>query len=87
MNNEDILLMEWEKAKATDIERLLSQYGDSLSEVREMYPKLTSALVSRPQAALPTQPVFFTASEARDMGVDIEEGWMLKLTPSGAEKG
>lgn len=71
-------------ATDTGIERLLSQSGGSLEEMRELYPQLMSA-IKKPATAFPTEPTFLTPSEAEQFGVTLEEGWMLKLTP--AEEG
>ena len=32
-------------------------------------------------ATFPTQSLFFTATEAQDLGLPIQKGWMLKMTP------
>ncbi|HUS04502.1 MAG TPA: hypothetical protein VMY79_03150, partial [Dehalococcoidia bacterium] len=83
LNKED-LLKQYRQAKDIDIERLLSQYGSSLKEVREMYPQLMASVQQRQMTtALPTQPLFFTPSETQQMGLQLEEGWMLKMTPAG----
>jgi hypothetical protein len=78
------LLTQYRQSKDLEIEQLLSQYGDSLKDVRAMYPQLTTAVKQRQlTTALPTQPLFFTPSEAQDMGLQLQEGWMLKMTPAG----
>jgi len=78
------LLTQYRQSKDIEIERLLSQYGSSLKGVREMYPQLTGAVQQRQlTTALPTVPLFFTPSEAQDMGLGLQEGWMLKMTPAG----
>lgn len=78
------LLSQYRETKDIEIERLLSQYGSSLKEVREMYPQLTETVKQRQlTTAFPTQPLFFTPSEAQDMGLALQEGWMLKMTPAG----
>jgi len=80
--NEEDLLTKYRRAKDLQIERLLSQYGTSLADVREMYPQLTEAISQRQlTTTFPTQPLFFTASEAAEMGLALQEGAMLKLTP------
>jgi hypothetical protein len=77
------LLKQFREAKDVEIERLLSQYSTSLSDVREMYPQLTGAISQRQlTTAFPTQPLFFTPSEAMEMGLSLQEGWMLKMTPT-----
>jgi hypothetical protein len=80
--DEENLLRQYAQAKDTEIGRLLEQYGSSLKEVREMYPQLTGAISQRQlTTAFPTQPLFFTPSEAQDMGLALQEGWMLKMSP------
>jgi hypothetical protein len=77
------LLSQYRESKDIEIERLLSQYGTSLKETRAMYPQLIKAVQQRQlTTALPTQPLFFTASEAQDMGLALQEGWMIKMTPN-----
>lgn len=86
--NEEDLLKKFRKAKDLEIEYLLTQYGTSLKETREMYPQLTEA-ISRRQltTTFPTQPLFFTAEETQQMGLGLQEGWMLKLTPTEGNGG
>jgi len=82
------LLQRYGQVKQTEIERLLSQYGTSLKETREMYPQLTSAIEQRRLATtFPTQELFFTSMEAAQMGLSLQEGWMMKMTPSEAQTG
>ncbi len=80
--NESLLLERYRKAKDIEIERLLTQYGTSLKDMREMYPQLTGAVQQRQlTTAFPAQPMFFTPTEAAQMGLGLQEGWMLKMTP------
>ena len=80
--DEDKLLKQLRQAKDLEIEHLLTQYGTSLKDVREMFPQLSGAVRQRQlTTALPTQPIFFTAAEAAEMGLGIGEDWMLKFTP------
>jgi len=80
------LLQQYGQAKQTEIERLLTQYGTSLKETREMYPQLTGAIEQRRLATtFPTQELFFTPTEAAQMGLSLQEGWMLKMTPKGED--
>ena len=80
--DEKLLLQQYRQAKDTEIKRLLTQYGSSLSQVREMYPQLQTAIKQRQlMATFPTQSLFFTATEAQDLGLPIQDGWMLKMTP------
>jgi len=80
--NEEDLLRQFRQAKDIKIGRLFSQYDTSLKGVREMYPQLTEAISQRRlTTTFPTQPMFFTANEAAEMGLGLQEGWMLKLTP------
>ena len=80
--DEEELLERYAKIQDVEIERLLSQYGNSLSEVRELYPQLLGAVEKRRQTTLfPTQPLFFSASEAKEMGLALDEDWMLKFNP------
>jgi len=82
------LLQNYGQAKQLEIERLLSQYGTSLKETREMYPQLTSAIEKRRLAyTLPTQELFFSPSEAAQMGLSLQEGYMLKMTPKVDQSG
>lgn len=81
--NEEELLRRLREAKDVEIERLLTQYGTSLKDVREMFPQLTSAIKQRQlTTTFPTQPLFFTASEATELGLSIPSGWMLKFSPT-----
>ena len=76
------LLSNYRQAKDIQIENLLSQYGTSLEDMRELYPQLTEAIKQRQlTTAFSTVPLFFTPSEAQDMGLLLKEGEMLKLTP------
>ena len=80
--DEERLLGTYRQSKDLQIRRLLAQYGTSLSEVREMYPQLTTAIAQRRlTTTFPTQPMFFTPGEAAQMGLGIGEGWMLKISP------
>jgi hypothetical protein len=86
--DEQSLLEQYREAKDTEIERLLSQYGSSLKEVREMYPQLTGTIKQRQLTTVfPTQPLFFTPSEAAQMNLQLQEGWMLKMTPTEGNGG
>jgi len=86
--NEGELLKKYGQSKQLEIERLLSQYGTSLEDMREMYPQLTEA-ISKKQltTTFPTQPLFFTSYEAAQMGLGLQEGWMLKMTPAEGNGG
>jgi hypothetical protein len=82
--DEKLLLGQYRESKDIEIERLLSQYGTSLKDIREMYPQLTETIKQRQlTTALPNMPLFFTPSEAAEMGLGLQEGWMLKMTPAG----
>ncbi len=63
------------------ISELLQRYGTSLEETRKLIPELTLAFKKRKKPAIPTAPQFLTSPEAKEYGIDIEEGWMLKLAP------
>jgi len=81
---EETLLSQYREAKDIEIERLLSQYGTSLSDMRELYPQLTETIKQRQlTTAFPDMPLFFTPSEAQQMGLSLQEGWLLKMTPAG----
>jgi len=81
--NAKSLLQQYGQTKQLEIERLLSQYGTSLKETREMYPQLLGAIEQRRLATtFPTQELFFTSTEVAQMGLSLQEGWMLKFTPS-----
>ena len=81
--DERSLLAQYGAAKQTEIERLLQQYSTSLKDVREMYPQLTTAIEQRRlMTTFPTEPVFFTPAEAANMGLSLQEGWMLKMSPT-----
>jgi len=66
------------------ISDLLKKYGTSLEQTRALMPKLTEA-VKRQRAiklpTLPTVPQFFTPEEAKDLGVELEPRWSLKVSP------
>jgi len=80
--NEEQLFRTYAQAKQVRIESLLDQYGSSLADMRELYPKLTETIEKqRLVTTLPTQALFFIPSEAADMGLSLEEGWMLKVSP------
>ena len=80
--NEEQLFRTYAQAKQFRIESLLDQYGSSLADMRELYPKLTETIEKqRLVTTLPTQALFFIPSEAADMGLSLEEGWMLKVSP------
>ncbi|MBA7466124.1 hypothetical protein ES707_01299 [subsurface metagenome] len=82
------LLQRYGQTKQIEIERLLSQYGTSLKETREMYPQLLQNIEQRRLAtAFPTQELFFTATEAAQMGLSLQEGWMMKMKPNEAQTG
>lgn len=86
--NEEELLKQFRRAKDIEIEHLLTQYGTSLKDVREMYPQLTTAISKRRlTTTLPTQPIFFTAGEAAEMGLNLQEGFMLKMSPGESGDG
>jgi len=81
--NEEDLLARYAQSRDLEIERLLTQYGSSLAEIKEMYPQISSAIGKRRlTTTLPSEPLFFTPTEARDMGLNLEEGWMLKFNPT-----
>jgi len=80
--DEQELFRTYAQAKQVRIESLLDQYGSSLADMRELYPKLTETIEKqRLVTTLPTQALFFIPSEAADMGLSLEEGWMLKVSP------
>ncbi|MCJ7611255.1 MAG: hypothetical protein MUP19_03255, partial [Candidatus Aminicenantes bacterium] len=77
------LLQNYQESKDIEIERLLGQYGSSLKDMRELYPQLTETIKQRQlTTAFPTQPLFFTPSEAAQMGLSLAENWMLKMAPA-----
>ncbi|HEU65707.1 MAG TPA: hypothetical protein ENN57_03460, partial [Chloroflexi bacterium] len=78
--NQD-LLKRYIESRDIEIDRLLSQYGTSLAETREMYPQLMTAIEERRRATFPTQPLFFDAAQLAEMGLRLDEGWMMKFTP------
>ena len=73
------------------ISELLEKYGTSLAETRKLMPRLAEELKRPPKPPpapqLPTVPweigvpQFFTAEEARQLGVELEPGWQLKVVP------
>ena len=65
--NEEDLLANYREARDTEIQRLLDQYGSSLSEVRELYPKLTETIAKRQATTFPSQALFFTSTEAHEL--------------------
>jgi len=80
--DEQELFRTYAQAKQVRIESLLDQYGSSLADMRELYPQLTETIEKqRLVTTLPTQALFFIPSEAADMGLSLEEGWMLKVSP------
>lgn len=82
---EEDLLRQYAQSKQLEIERLLDQYGTSLKDMREMYPQLTETITEQRRATtFPTQPLFFTPSEAGEMGLSLQEGEMLKISPTEA---
>ena len=88
MNNlnldEQTLLANYRQAKDLEVERLLTQYGSSLKDMRELYPQLTTAVKQRQlTTALPNMPLFFTPSDLEPLGYQLQEGWLLKLSPTG----
>jgi len=86
--NEGELLKKYGQTKQLEIERLLSQYGTSLKDMRELYPQLTETIAQRRlTTAFPTQPLFFTSYEAAEMGLRLDEGWMLKMSPTEGNGG
>jgi len=84
--DEETLLEEWTKSKDREIQNLLSEYGSSLKEVREMFPQVLNAVEKRDLATVfPNQDIFLSAEEAKSVGLGLDTGWMLKLTPSQKE--
>jgi len=84
--DEEVLLEEWTKSKDREIQNLLSEYGSSLKEVREMFPQVLNAVEKRDLATVfPNQDIFLSAEEAKSVGLGLDTGWMLKLTPSQKE--
>ncbi|MFP3897917.1 MAG: hypothetical protein ACLFVD_01175 [Dehalococcoidia bacterium] len=79
--NADDLLKQYREAQEREIERLLTQYGTSLQETREMYPQLISTIEKQREVSFPGQELFMSASEAAQLGLSLQEGWMLKFTP------
>jgi hypothetical protein len=50
-----------------------------------MYPQLIGAVEQRRLAtSFPNQDLFFTAAEAAQMGLKLDQGWMLKISPTEA---
>ena len=66
-----------------NISDLLREYGGSLEESR----KLSAALKERQQPTGFTSPQIFDWEEAKQFGVTLDEGWMLKVTPDESERG
>ncbi len=70
---------------------ILRKYGTSLAETRRLAPELGGVLKQPRQPGMPaikapTVTTFLTSDEAKNLGVNIEPDWMLKLTPSTADK-
>lgn len=59
---------------------ILERYGTSLAETRKLVGELAPAIAKRKKGFLKV-PQFLTAEQAKEYGVELEEGWMLKLTP------
>ena len=72
---------------------LLSKYGTSLSETRKLFGEMMPAVQKEKKYPLLETPQFFTAQDVKGLGLttgtgeafELKEGWMLKLTPNGAE--
>jgi len=55
---------------------LLQKYGGDVEKARRAFPK-----AMRPPT-LPTAPGFFTAEEARELGIELPGvGWKLRVAP------
>ncbi len=70
---------------------ILRKYGTSLAETRRLAPELGGVLKQPRQPGMPaikapTVTTFLTSDEAKNLGVNIEPDWMLKLTPSTTDK-
>lgn len=76
------LLKQFAQTKQLEIERLLRQYGNLPSDVRQLAPQLLETIGQQRLATQPqTEPMIFSAAQAAEMGLGIQEGWSIKLIP------
>jgi len=75
------LLRKYGQSQGIETERLLNQYSTSLTQNRETRPQSFEDIKAWRQTAFPNQALFFNAEEAAGMGIDLEEGWLLKAMP------
>jgi len=87
MNGFDIdertLLQRLAGTKQLEIERLLREYsGEKAHDVHEYLPTLQGLIGGIKTATQPaTEPIIFSAAEANQLGLSVQEGWQLKLVP------
>ena len=70
-----------------NISDLLREYGGGLQTGIEESRKLKAALKRRRQPTGFNYPQVFDWEEAKQFGVTLDEGWMLKITPDESERG
>ena len=68
------------------ISDLLREYGGGLQTGIEESRKLKAALKRRQPTGF-NYPQVFDWEEAKQFGVTLDEGWMLKITPDESERG
>ena len=86
--NEVELLGKYATSKQLQIERLLRQYSNTLEDVHELLPQLRGTITEQRKATqFGTEPVFFTPAEAAQMGLGLQEGYLLKISPTQGNGG
>jgi len=71
-----------------DIRNILKKYGGGLQETRELIAEVNRHLATAvaPESLL-TGPAVLGPEEAADLGIELDEGWQLKVTPDSSQRG
>lgn len=74
-----------------NLTELLRKYGTEPEDMEKLLAELRAGMEQRkaqqPEYAVLKTPQIFDWVQAREMGVSLREGWMLKLTPDISERG
>lgn len=74
-----------------NLTELLRKYGTSEADMEKLLAELRAGMKQRkaeqPEMAIFNAPQLFDAVQAREMGVPLREGWMLKLIADDSERG
>jgi hypothetical protein len=77
------ILFQQQQSIDWEIENLLDQFDDSLEDIRSKYPDLIAQIQKQQKISeLKDEELIYSPLEAAQLGISLDEGWNLKLTPT-----